>query len=117
MAVKFVFAIFIGVFVNRMSLKLPAIALDRRDFTFNKAMNITASNFWPLVGFSFIVVAMFTVINLMFAYANAYAFPKMGITGSILEFVLSLAFSWFYLMFGVAAVTTLYGFFVEGREF
>lgn len=115
--IKFVAGIFVGVFVNRMSLKLPAIALGRRDFTFNEAMNITTSNFWPLVGFSFVVVSMFTVMNFILANANYYAFPRLGVSGEIASFVLSLAFQWFYLMFGIAAVTTLYGFFVEGRDF
>ena len=110
-------AIMAGTFALALSLKLPAIALGRKDFGFKDAFAACQDNFWPLTGVFLINVTVAlaaTFVLIVIASAVGRASPMLGeLTGLCLSMVLNV----FYTLFSVSILTSLYGFFVERRDF
>jgi len=110
-------AVVAGAFAMRLSVKLPAVALGRRDFTFADALSATEGNFWPIVAVFLIngVIVMVTVLVLVFIVSAIAA--KSLTLAALVGLALSLPVNLFYTLFSVSILTSLYGFFVEGRDF
>lgn len=110
-------AIVAGTFAMTLSIKLPAVALGRTDFGFRDALNATKDNFWQLMGVLLIngTIALFTGFVLL---SIASAFMAISFTlGAAVGLSLSLVFNVFYTLFSVSVLSSLYGFFVEKRDF
>ncbi len=101
----------------RMSVKLPAIALERRDYSIGNALTDTRGNHWPLLG----LALLFALVMIVLAFVIAGFGVALGATGNVFAlFVLvgvQLVVNWFATIMAVTLLTSLYGFFVEKRDF
>lgn len=106
-----------SILILRLSLTLPAIALGRKDLGFKQALDASASNFGPL--------AFLTLLNaciLLAALLIANTAMGLFVHGApslvpAAMFVIALPLNLFLALFSITLSTTLYGFFVEQREF
>lgn len=110
------FAVAIASFY-RLSVKLPAVALERRDFRLQQAWQVTRGNsanlFALAVLFFLAVVVMALVLGLF-----AYMLEKTGLNFALfLSLALQIVFNWIGTIMGVTLLTSLYGFFAEKRDF
>ena len=101
----------------RLSVKLPAVALERYDFGLKDAWSITQGNTWRLFGLALLFALCVLVIALLLA-GVVYLLEKTGLTFALmLGLSLQIVFNWIFTIMGVTLLTSLYGFFVEKREF
>jgi hypothetical protein len=101
----------------RMSVKLPAIALGRRDFRFGDAWNATRGNTLQLVGLGMLSVLIAMITGLLFGFVQEHV---VSLAGDILKWPFLLVrhlAAWGLAIFAITMLTSLYGFFVEKREF
>lgn len=109
--------LFGAVSVYRLSTKLPAIAIGRRDFSLGNAWAATRGNGRPLL---LIVLFMF-LLGLGLLLATGIVFYVLisinAIVGVVIGVVVLTALTWLLSIFGVTLLTSFYGFFVEGRDF
>lgn len=105
-----------GVLSYRLGVKLPAVALDRRDFRFSHAWEATRGNDLRLLSV-FLIQLMITLLVVGALYlllaGLAVLHPALGVVG----LVVLLVFLWLVTIFNITILTSLYGFFVEGRDF
>lgn len=110
-------AILAGAAAMRLSIKLPAVALGRTDFTFRDAWTASDGNFWQIVGvfalnaiivvgLALAVLAIVQGVNLVLPAAAPYVALLIGAAGQL-----------FYTVFNASIFTSLYGFFVEKRNY
>jgi len=101
----------------RMCIKLPAIAVGRRDFLLKDAWAATQGNNLPLfLIFLFqiaLVIAAFLVLALL-EFISTNINPTLGLVVSVL---FQLGINWVLTIFGITLLTSLYGFFIEQRDF
>ena len=102
-----------GVLSYRLGVKLPAIALDRRDFRFSHAWEATRGNDLRLLSVFLIQLAATLAIILVPYIALLLLPPIIAVAG----FVILLVFLWLISIFNITILTSLYGFFVENRDF
>jgi hypothetical protein len=106
-----------GVLSLRLSVKLPAIALGRRDFLLKDAWSVTQANILPLFFialFQIVFFLGFVLFMLLLQYTIGTASPALwDIVGTVLQ----TAVNWIFTIFGITILTSLYGFFVENRDF
>lgn len=118
-------ALFIGVAgivafsisVYRLSIKLPAVAIGRRDFSLGHAWAATGGNKRPIflvILIQFLLAVGVGLVFLMLNFALAYVEPILGL---ILSQLIQVFIGWLFAIFGITILTSLYGFFVEGRDF
>ena len=106
-----------AVVAMRLSIKLPAVALGRTDFSFADAWAVSNGNFWPIAGVVTLNAAV--VIGLGFLFlgvvwaVNSLSPPAMPYVALLVGSVFQL----FCTMFNAGIFTSLYGFFVEKREY
>lgn len=115
--VLFPAAVAAGSFITMLSLKLPAVALDRQDFSFSDALKSAEGNFWQ--------IAMVFLLNAVIVFLPALALtmiiellrqfsPALAVATAL---ILSMPLNLFITLFSVNVLTSLYGFFVEKRGF
>jgi hypothetical protein len=106
-----------GIFIMRMSVSLPAIALERKDFGIGPAMQLTQGNnlqFAALLALNALVLlATFLLLAVVLASVGSL---NMTIA-RILAVALSVPVNLFLSLFSVSLLSSLYGFFVEQRRF
>ena len=97
----------------RLGLKLPAIALGVIDFRFTDAWRASAGN-------SVRIAAIF-LITIAFALLAASVIVALNESGAflgvVLGFILQIVVNWFLTFFAITLLTSLYGFFVQKRNF
>ena len=108
--------VFAFVAAYRLSVKLPAVALGRSDFSLRNAWEETKGNSWRLLGLLilFFLCLMLVAVGM---FAITYAFGLLGTVGLSLAVAIQVMVNWVATILGVTLLTSLYGFFVEGREF
>jgi hypothetical protein len=104
-------------FMYRLFIKLPAIALGRTDYGFGQAMRDSQGNFLEMMGFILLFTIAMLVPSFILGFITGILEAGLGIIGTIVSVVLNVAYQWFTLIIGISALTTLYGFFVEKRDF
>ncbi|MFN4143548.1 hypothetical protein [Aestuariivirga sp.] len=106
-----------GGVVTRLSIKLPAVALGNGTFSFRDAWTASEGNFWPCAGVFLLNAAIFLgillVLTLAVAMLNAVSLPLSLAFQVVAAALLQL----FYAIFNASIFTSLYGFFVERRDF
>lgn len=106
-----------GILSLRLSVKLPAIALGRRDFLLKDAWSVTQANILPLFFIALFQIVFFfgfVLVMLLLQYTIGTASPALwDIVGTVLQ----MAVNWIFTIFGITILTSLYGFFVENRDF
>jgi hypothetical protein len=101
----------------RLAIKLPAIAVGRESSTFGEMLDLTNGNFWQLIGLgclSFLVLIGLALALGLLSYLVAATGQQMLL---FITIALQLVINWIATIFGVTMLTSLYGFFVEKREF
>jgi hypothetical protein len=102
----------------RLSIKLPAIALGRQDFRMGDAWNVSKGNWWQIVGvgllYSMASWALGLVLMAVATVLNAVFGPVIGFWFDI---ALQTVVNWVFTVMGITLLTSLYGFFVEQRDF
>lgn len=110
-------AVAAGAVALRLSIKLPAIALARKDFSFTQALAASEGNFWPLAAV-FLMNAALTVASLLVLSLVIAALERVSPQlASIAGLALAMLFQIFYALFNASIFTALYGFLVEQRDF
>jgi hypothetical protein len=97
----------------RLGLRFPAIAIGNRSYTFMDAMMQTRPSSGSIVWYALLIVisvlaVRFLVFDVLLTQLGA---PPLAMFG--LEFM----YQWVTTMLGITALTTLYGFFAEGRNY
>ena len=100
-----------------LSTKLPAIALNAPKVTFVNTFKIVKGNYGRIAQFTAAIWIVLALIRWVFGLIDKFILVHAGITGSVLSIMMHLADWWFATMVGIATVTTLYGFFVEKRDY
>jgi hypothetical protein len=106
-----------GIYIMRMSVSLPAIALERKDFSIGPALKVTQGNnlqFAALLALNALVLlATFLVLAVILTSVGSLNMT----VARILAVVLSVPVNLFLSLFSVSLLSSLYGFFVEQRKF
>jgi hypothetical protein len=107
----------VGVLAMRMGVKLPAVALGRSDFLMRDAWSVTkGNNLAILLIFLFELIVALGAGLALGALALA-ANAVHGMLGIAVGFALQLVVNWVFTIFSITVLTSLYGFFVENRDF
>jgi hypothetical protein len=117
MGVQFVIACLVTGLFFRLAVKLPAIALGRRDFRLGNAWSVTRGNTLNLLALA--------AFNVLAVFAAEAVSELLGATlgrvhdtiGSVLPITLGLLIQWLVAILGTTILTSLYGYFVEKRDF
>lgn len=114
----YVAAIIFGVSAfYRLSVKLPAIALERTDFTLKDAWAKTQGNTWQLFGLALLFVLTLIGMGIVL-FAIGYVLQLTGLSVALfLTLAIQMMFNWLGTIAGVTLLTSLYGFFIENRDF
>jgi hypothetical protein len=106
-----------GALFLRLAVKLPAIALGRTDFFMRNAWQATEGNNAPVV-LLFVLNALIVIGAIAAVIAVRAVFSLFGaVIEGIAEMIAQVAVNWIVTIFGVTILTSLYGFFVENRDF
>lgn len=101
----------------RLMVKLPAIAIGNDGFTMREALAKTAGSSLQLCMAGVIVIIAALLIGALLAgLANLLGAGNDG-AGAIAVSILQQLVGWLVTIFTVTFLTSLYGFFVEGRDF
>jgi hypothetical protein len=101
---------FFTVLFTRMSLCLVSVAIEEgREGPFS-ILSYATDNFWRILFMLFLVGIVFSIPE--------YVFSNMAVRGAPRAYAVSLFFQmWVSPVMTLGIITTLYGFFVQGREF
>ncbi|MEQ1521700.1 MAG: hypothetical protein ABL936_10580 [Aestuariivirga sp.] len=106
-----------AIYIMRMSVALPAIALDRPDFGIPAALQVTKGNnlqFAALLALnSLILLATFLAIGIVLSIVGSVNLA----VAKVVAVLLSVPVNLFLSLFSVSLLSSLYGFFVEQRKF
>lgn len=104
--------------IYRLSIKLPAIAMERRDFRLGDAWAVSAGNWWQIVGVGVGVTLLSWIIGLLMALVSKLLNVTLGDTvGFWIDIALQTCVNWVVTIMGITLLTSLYGYFVEKRDF
>jgi len=110
------FVLIAGV-ITRLSVRFPAIALGDRTFSFRDAWAASAGNMWQciavfLLSWAITLGGLFVLILMGSALAQV-----SGTLGQLFTAIGLIVMQLFYAILNASVFTSLYGFFVERREF
>lgn len=109
--------LFAVISVYRLSVKLPAVAIGRHDFSLGNAWAATRGNGQPLL----LVVLFMLLLSLGALLVAGVVFFVLisinAIIGVVIGVVVLTVLTWLLSIFGITLLTSFYGFFVEGRDF
>ena len=100
----------------RLMVKLPAVAVGRTDYGFGRALADTKGHSMTILGMMglnlLLVFGVLLAGGLVIA-GIATISPMLAIGLAVVAY---LVFIWFFTIFNVSQLTTLYGVYAEGRE-
>jgi hypothetical protein len=101
----------------RFGIKLPGVALYRRDFGLADAWRSTTGNSWRILGLALLYFLTAIAVGLAL-WLVLLVIGKIGGTAALALLVaIQMVVSWVMTILGVTLLTSLYGFFVESRDF
>jgi hypothetical protein len=97
----------------RLGLKFPAIAIGNKTYRFMDAMTQTKGSVGAIVWYAMLIVVAVMLVRLVVfdGLLMRLGVPPLALFG------LDFAYQWVTTMLGITALTTLYGFFAEGRDY
>jgi hypothetical protein len=106
-----------GILFLRLAIKLPAVALGRRDLPIRDAWRVSEGN--NLAILMLFLLNVFAAFGAVLAVMATHMLSSLlgGAVGTIVEIIIQLAVNWMLTIFGITILTSLYGFFVENRDF
>lgn len=106
-----------GVYIMRMSVALPAMALERKDVGITLALQLTQGNNLQFAGLlalnALILLATFLVLGVVYSIVGSISLTA----ARILAFIMSVPVNLFLSLFSISLLSSLYGSFVEKRTF
>jgi hypothetical protein len=103
--------------VTRLTLALPAAALGRSDFGLGAAFKATEGNTWRLIGVLAIMAALTLGVLLAMGIILSIA-QQFGLSAMLTVAILAgIPAKIFLTILSASQLNSLYGFFVEGRNF
>jgi hypothetical protein len=109
--------VLIGGVVTRLSIKFPAISLGDRTFRFADAWKASQGNFWQCLGV-FLLSWAITLGGLFVLIVLGSGIGQLnGTLGELAITVGVILMQLFYAVFNASVFTSLYGYFVERRDF
>ena len=105
--------------LQRLMIKLPAIALGRRDFGFGEAWADSKGNVFRLAGFVLMVMGSSYGIGFLASAPLTLLAGGLGNGGLLVQLLgtsWQLAVNWIGWIIGINAITVLYAVFAEGRS-
>ena len=111
-----IFYAFAFIIAYRLLVKMPAVALGRTDFSMGDAWRATKGNSWRMLGLLILFVLSMLLVGVGM-FIVTYLFGLLGTLGLSLAVAIQVMVNWVATILGVTLLTSLYGFFVEGREF
>jgi hypothetical protein len=106
-----------GTLITALSVKLPAVALGRTDFTFGMAWQATKSSFWQLLGVFLLNAAIVLGMYLLTILAVGLIGTVSAVAAKFALLIADAGMALFVALFNASVFTSLYGFFVERRDF
>ena len=109
--------IFAAIMAFRLSVKLPAVAVGRTDFGLRHAFAATQGNGVPLfliILFEFAVVLGAAIVMYVLIFVLSAINAMLAV---VVSAVLQIVINWIFTIFSITVLTSLYGFFVENRNF
>lgn len=100
-----------------LSIKLPAVALGRADFTFRQAIAAASGSLWPLLGLFFLYVAAASAGIVVIILAASLAYSIHPLAETIVGLTLASVMNIFFTLLSISVATSIYGYLVERREF
>lgn len=107
----------IGAIVTRLSVKLPAVALGNRNFTFKDAWAATEGNLWQCLGVFLLNSAVMLAGFLLLLVVGGGLSQASPVAGEFVVAAGSVLLQLFFAIFNASVLTSIYGFFVERRDF
>jgi hypothetical protein len=107
----------LGVFAYRISLSLPAIAIGNAGVGLKESFEITRGNNLRILGLLALVHLVLVAALLAFIIAaNVFRLvnPSLGLLSII---ILGIPLVFFHMLLAASLLTSLYGFFIEKRDF
>jgi hypothetical protein len=101
----------------RLMVKLPAIAIGNNTFTMKEALSRTVGNALQLCMAGVTVIIAALLIGTALGGLATLLGAGSGGAGTVVISVIQQLVSWLVTIFTVTFLTSLYGFFVEGRDF
>jgi hypothetical protein len=114
-----IFGLFIqlAVFGYRMALTLPATAVDNTTFGIREALEVTRGNNLRILALIAITILMILGVLLAFLVVVGILRAVNPISAQLVVFVLGIPVLFFNTLVTTNMLTSLYGFFVERRDF
>ena len=101
----------------RFSLKLPAIAIGNKNFRFGDAWNVTRGSMPQLILLGGAVFLGLSLAGIVLGLAEQSVEALLGDGGAFVFRILNQLINWVVAIFTITMLTSLYGFFVEKRDF
>lgn len=100
----------------RLFVSLPAVALGREDFSIGDGWSASAKESGPIAWIIVLMLLMNLLLSIVILLSTVSIEPLQVIPLPTWMLLLQIVFYWFYFMFSICILTTLYGVLVEGRE-
>lgn len=100
-----------------LGIKLPSVAIGRRDFSFSDVLQKTNGNFWQFIGLGLLMFISLIGVALVLGIVTYVLASTGSQTVLFVSFVLQLCINWIIAIWNVTILTSLYGYFVEDRNF
>jgi hypothetical protein len=101
----------------RLMMKLPAIAIGNNSFTMREALAKTTGSSLQLCVAGVVVITAALLLGTLLGGLATLLGASSGGAGAFVISVIQQLVSWLVTIFTVTFLTSLYGFFVEGRDF
>ncbi len=101
----------------RLSVSLVATAVEAKDFGLKSALNATRGNMWRILALILMTALAEFLLLLVWALPLAAAQPSPPAWVFPVSLLLSIPVQLLAVMLNVTMLTTLYGYFVERRDF
>ncbi|CAN5133904.1 hypothetical protein BH10PSE7_BH10PSE7_41460 [soil metagenome] len=116
-AAFFVALPFAGLLFLRLGIKLPAIALGRNDFGFQDAWRATAGNGWQIVQLFLLNIGAAILVSFAIYLIEQVIELASPQAAGFVSFAVEFVANWIFTIFGITILTSLYGFFIQNRDF
>jgi hypothetical protein len=116
-AVQFIVACVVTALFFRFAIKLPAIALGRKDFGLGNAWFATRGNTLSLLALAACNMLTVFAADLILELLATVLSRVHETAGALLTLPLGTIIQWLVAILGTTILTSLYGFFVENRDF
>jgi hypothetical protein len=105
------------IYMLRMMLALPAVALDRKDFGLADALKATQGTNFTFLAIVAINTILMLLVLLSFGIIMRVFFDPATTVGAIAISLLGIPVQIFITLFTLSLLSSLYGFYVENRKF